>query len=148
MDTIFATIIHTAPKLDINELLEVRKQLSANLATEFVKECDVNYDLIHPVVAKNIDFRKLEDGEKVLRMVNLAKEMKIDYTPTREAAASMQAYCVLKDNPLSEGVSGAGGPVPQNVPSLAVLESYTNSADRMINYNSNSKMIKGIELEN
>ena len=51
MNTSFATIIHCAPKLDVKELIEVRKQLSAILAPEFVRECDTNYDLINPVVS-------------------------------------------------------------------------------------------------
>ena len=59
MNQTFATIIHSAPKLDVKELLEVRKALSKVLAPEFVKECDTNYDLINPVVAQNIDFKKL-----------------------------------------------------------------------------------------
>lgn len=122
MNTTFATIIHTAPKLDIKELLEVRKQLSTILAPEFVRECDVNYDLINPVVAQNIDFRRPEDGEVVLRMVNLAKERNIDYTPSHESAISMHAYCVRKGIPPPEGVGGAGGPVPQYVPQPAVVD--------------------------
>jgi len=77
MNQTFATIIHSAPKLDIKELIDVRKQLSAILDDKFVRECDTNYDLINPVVAKNIDFKKSEDGEIVLRMVNLAKERNI-----------------------------------------------------------------------
>jgi len=36
-------------------------------------------------VAKNIDFKKPEDGEVVLRMVNLAKERNIAYTPSHES---------------------------------------------------------------
>jgi len=51
MNTSFATIIHAAPKLEVKELIEVRKQLSAILSPEFVRECDKNYDLINPVVS-------------------------------------------------------------------------------------------------
>jgi len=50
-----------------------------------VKECDTNYDLINPIVAKNIDFVKAEDGEVVLRMVNLAKERNIEFIPSHES---------------------------------------------------------------
>ena len=112
MNNTFATIIHSAPKLDVNELIEVRKQLTAILAPEFVRECDTNYDLINPVVAQNIDFRKPEDGEVVLRMVNLAKERNIDYTPTHESCQSLHAYCLRKGIPPPEGVGGPDGPVP------------------------------------
>lgn len=63
----------------------MRTQLSAILDAKFVQECDTNYDLINPVVAKSIDFKRPEDGEVVLRMVNLAKERNIDYTPSHES---------------------------------------------------------------
>ena len=51
MNTSFATIIHSAPKLDVEELMKVRKMLGAILSPEFVRECDTNYDLINPVVS-------------------------------------------------------------------------------------------------
>jgi len=51
MNQTFATIIHAAPKLDVDELIKVRKMLQALLANDFVKECDTNYDLLNPVVS-------------------------------------------------------------------------------------------------
>ena len=50
MNTTFCTIIHSAPKLDVEELMQVRKQLSTMLEPELVKEADTNYDLLNPVV--------------------------------------------------------------------------------------------------
>lgn len=122
MNNTFATIIHAAPKLDVQELIAVRKQLASVLAPEFVRECDTNYDLLNPVVAQNIDFRKPEDGEVVLRMVNLAKERNIDYTPTHESCQSLHAYCLRKGIPPPEGVGGPDGPVPQYVPQPQIVD--------------------------
>ena len=51
MNTTFATVIHCAPKLDVDELIQVRKQIGSLLEPEFVKECDSNYDLLNPVVS-------------------------------------------------------------------------------------------------
>ena len=80
MNATFATVIHAAPKLEVDELLEVRKQLASLLEPEFVKECDTNYDLLNPVVrtlvyliftcqvAKNIDFKNPEEGEVILKL--------------------------------------------------------------------------------
>jgi len=42
MNTTFATVIHSAPKLGVEELIAVRKSLSSILPPEFVKECDTN----------------------------------------------------------------------------------------------------------
>lgn len=47
------------------------------LDESFVKECNTNPDLINKVVRENIDFKKPEDGEIGLRMVNLAKERNV-----------------------------------------------------------------------
>lgn len=112
MNTTFATIIHAAPKLDVDELIKVRKDLASILPKDFVKECDTNYDLINPVVADNIDFKKPEDGAIVLRMVNLAKERNISYTPTHESCTALFDYCQRKGIPVPEGVGGVDGPVP------------------------------------
>jgi hypothetical protein len=50
MNQTFATLIHSAPKLDITELMQVTEMLSLCLEDSFVKECAVNYDLINPLV--------------------------------------------------------------------------------------------------
>ena len=67
-------------------------------------------------MADNIDFKKPEDGEIVLRMVNLAKERNIDYTPTHESCVACLDYCTRKRIPHPPGLGGADGPVPQYVP--------------------------------
>lgn len=51
MNQTFASIIHAAPKMDVEELMKVRKQLSAVLDDKFVKECDTNKDLVNQVVS-------------------------------------------------------------------------------------------------
>ena len=69
MKTTFATLIHAAPKMDCEELMMVRKVLSGLLESEFVKECDTNYALINPVIAENIDIKKIDEGHVILRLV-------------------------------------------------------------------------------
>jgi len=65
----FATLIHVAPKLDCEELMKVRSILSRLNDQEFVKECDTNYALINPVIAENIDIKKIDEGAIILRLV-------------------------------------------------------------------------------
>ena len=72
MNTQFATVIHVAPKLEIEELLEIRKQLGSLFEAKFVEECDTNYDLLNPVVAKNIDYKKPDEGHVIQRLCELA----------------------------------------------------------------------------
>lgn len=73
-------------------------------------------------MAQNIDFKKPEDGEVVLRMVNLAKERNIDYTPTHESCQSLHAYCLRKGIPPPPGVGGVDGPVPVYAPMPAPMD--------------------------
>lgn len=72
MNETFATIIYSAPMLDVKEIMEVAKQLSCVLDEKFVKECQHNKDLINSLVAANIEFKKPEDGEIGLRLAQLA----------------------------------------------------------------------------
>lgn len=117
MNQTFATIISAAPKIDIEELLQVRAQLCILLDEHFVKECMHNNSLINPVVAANIDFRKPEDGEVILRLCNLAKERNINFQPTHESAQAMHGYCIRKNIPPPAGFGPAQATyVPQPGP--------------------------------
>lgn len=78
-------MIHAAPKLDITELIKVAEQLSCVLDDKFVKESRVNYDLLNPIVAQNIDYKTPEQGEVYYKLVMIAKERNINYTPSMEA---------------------------------------------------------------
>jgi F0F1-type ATP synthase delta subunit len=68
MSQTFATVIHAAPKLNVEELMLVRKQLGAVLGKEFVLQSDEDKSIINPVVAANIDFRKPMEGEIIYRL--------------------------------------------------------------------------------
>lgn len=68
MHQTFATVIHMAPKLGVEELEIVRKQLVALLGDEFALQADEDKKAINPVVATNIDFIKPEDGQVIYRL--------------------------------------------------------------------------------
>jgi len=77
MTQTFATIIHVAPKLNVDELMTVREQLDRLLGKEFTMQADEDYKFINPMVADNIDFKKPLDGHVIYRMRQLAKERNI-----------------------------------------------------------------------
>jgi len=81
-----------------------------------VKECDTNYDLLNPVVAKNVDFKTPEEGEVIMRLVQLAKERNIEYQPSHEVSQALHGYCLRKGIPAPEGIGGPDGPVPTYAP--------------------------------
>ena len=105
MNQTFATIIHVAPKLDVEELTKVRKQLVGILGKEFAKSADEDKKMINPVVADGIDFKVPMDGEIVYRMRQLAKERNISYTPSFEMQNALNSYLDFKglQDPFNEG---------------------------------------------
>ena len=108
MDETFATIIHAAPKMQVQELNTVKTNLACLMDEKFVKECSHNKDLLNKVVADNIDFKKPEDGAIGLRMINLAAERNIQYTPSIEIASATQGYCVRKGFPVPSSCADGG----------------------------------------
>ena len=80
----FATIVHVAPKFEVEELMAVRKQLTNLMGKEFIMQADEDKTIINPVVRDNIDFKVPEDGEVIYRMRQLAKERNIQYTPSHD----------------------------------------------------------------
>ena len=107
MSQTFATIIHLAPKLNIEEIMGVRKQLSGILGKEFELQADEDDKMINPVVAQNINFRKPHDGEVIYRLRQLAKDRNIDYQPSQDGMLALNQYCDFKglSDPMDEGGS-------------------------------------------
>ena len=93
MNQTFATLIHVAPKMEIEELNHVAKQLSLVLDKEAVAEFHTNKDLINRVVAENIDYVTPEAGAVIYKLCLIAKERNIDYTPTQDSQLVLFAYC-------------------------------------------------------
>mmetsp|Transcript_19240 Transcript_19240/g.29500 ORF Transcript_19240/g.29500 Transcript_19240/m.29500 type:complete len:128 (-) Transcript_19240:321-704(-) len=60
---------------------------------------DEDKTFINPMVAENIDFKKPEDGEIVLRMIQLAKERNIDYQPSYDMKLALNSYLDRKGIP-------------------------------------------------
>jgi hypothetical protein len=99
MTQTFATVIHCAPKLAVEELMKVRNQLKIVLGDEFVLQADESKEIINPVVAANIDFKIPADGEVVYRMMQLAKERNISYEPSYDMRMAVNAYRDMKGLP-------------------------------------------------
>ncbi len=72
------------------------------MGEKWVLEAEQNDQLINKVVAEKINIRIPEEGEKVLRLVEIAKERNIDYKPSPEAIHQLNDYCDRKGltNPL------------------------------------------------
>ena len=93
MKQTFATLIHVAPKLNVQELKDIRLQLAGlkGLGKDFAVKADQG-DHVHPIVAENIDPKKRDEGEVIFRLRQLAKERNIDYTPSIPKKIEYDAY--------------------------------------------------------
>ena len=124
MDQNFRTLIYAAPRMEIDELLHVRRYLEKILGKEFVHAADTDEEAVNKVVsinfsgvffhfftsdfiiqfqvAANINIRIPEEGEKVKRLIDIARERNIDYKPSAESIAALRDYCDRKgmENPL------------------------------------------------
>jgi hypothetical protein len=110
MNETFATLIHAAPKLEVDELMTVRKQFAGLLGKEFVDQADTDKSCINKVVAENIDMQVPDPGQTIYRLCQLAKERNIEYTPSHESSAQLNSYCDRTGKPHPLGAS-----VPQPV---------------------------------
>ena len=105
MTQTFATLIHLAPKLEVEELTKVRKQLVALLGKEFALRSDADKNYINPLIAEKIDYIKPDDGHVVYRMRQLAKERNIQYEPSYDMKMALNSYLDRKglSDPFDEG---------------------------------------------
>lgn len=62
--------------------------------------------MINPVVAENIDLQKIEDGQVIYRLRQLAKERNIDYQPSYDMKIALNAYLDRKGliDPMDDGM--------------------------------------------
>ena len=97
-----------SPKLGVEELEVVRKQLVGLLGDEFAMQADEDKKMINPLVAENIDFMKPEDGQVIFRLRQIAKERSIPYEPSYDMRIALNMYIDRKGllDPMDEG----GGP--------------------------------------
>lgn len=115
MHQTFATIIHLAPKLGVEELEIVRNQLVALLGEEFAMQADEDKKMINPVVAENIDFMKPEEGQVIYRLRQLAKERSIQYEPSYDMRIALNMY-IDRKGLLDPMDNGAGQPQMMQMP--------------------------------
>ena len=136
MTQTFATLIHVAPKLSIEELMKVRKYLIMLLGKEFALQADECKEFINPVVAENIDFKVPDPGEVIYKLKLLAKERNIGYEPSYEMRIALNSYLDRKGllDPLDENHKPMAMPVynPQGMgPMISLLRNLTEVVEEM-----------------
>jgi hypothetical protein len=92
MEQTLHSLIYAAPRIDIDEMIQIRSMLVKLKGPEFVKESDTNPQVINKVIIENINLRIPEEGEKISKLMEIAKEKNINYQPSQEAKAAYSLY--------------------------------------------------------
>mmetsp|Transcript_410 Transcript_410/g.261 ORF Transcript_410/g.261 Transcript_410/m.261 type:complete len:110 (+) Transcript_410:335-664(+) len=103
MHSTFHTLIYSAPRMEIDELMYVRSQLEILLGKEFILQSDTDESVVNKIIVQNINLKIPEEGEKIMKLVQIAKERNINYKPSPESYQELMSYLDRRglDNPLS-----------------------------------------------
>ena len=74
------------------------------------------------MIAENIDIKKVDEGEVILRLVRLAKEKNIEYIPTAASVQAMHAFCLRKEIAPPAGFEGWDAPIYAPMPGPLVFD--------------------------
>ncbi len=102
MHPTFHTLIYSAPRIDVDELSEVRFQLGNLLGKDFVLQSDTDPSSINKIILDKINMKVPEKGEVVMRLIDLARERNINFQPGGESRAELADYCLRKEIPVRE----------------------------------------------
>lgn len=76
------TLVYASDKANIDELMEVRRQITRVYGKEFVDASYSDLNNINEVIRDNINLIMPESGRKIGRLVEIAKEEGIMYQPS------------------------------------------------------------------
>lgn len=111
MQQTFHTLIYAAPRLEVDELMQVRQQLCGLLGEKEAKKAETDDSCInkivsinsshnlYPQILENINLKIPEEGEKIKRLIEIAKERNIEYKPSTDASYALNAYVDRKGIP-------------------------------------------------
>eukprot|EP00826_Nyctotherus_ovalis_P059341 TRINITY_DN8243_c0_g1_i8.p1 TRINITY_DN8243_c0_g1~~TRINITY_DN8243_c0_g1_i8.p1 ORF type:complete len:135 (-),score=16.87 TRINITY_DN8243_c0_g1_i8:391-795(-) len=85
------TLIYAGSRSGIDELMTARRQLSTLCGKEFVKKSETDEMCVNEIIRENINIVMPEEGWKVERLMQLAKDEGIQYSPTEMSNQVLQA---------------------------------------------------------
>jgi tRNA isopentenyl-2-thiomethyl-A-37 hydroxylase MiaE len=99
MNQTFHTLIYAAPRLEVDELIQVRRMLEKFLGKDFVVMSDTEASCINKEILDNINLKVPEEGEKINKLLQIAKERNISYVPSPAASMALNSYIDRKGIP-------------------------------------------------
>lgn len=90
MNVTLHTLIYAADRAGIDELHTIKKQLTYLCGEKFASQSETDDKCIHEVIRDNINLIMPEEGQKVERLIQIAKDQGIQYIPT-EASQNVKS---------------------------------------------------------
>lgn len=81
----FYTIIYASNKVGINEFKNIVKEITCMYGKDFVKKSETGEKYIHEIIKQNINLIIPEDGWKVVKLIEISKEIGIAYSPSEKS---------------------------------------------------------------
>ena len=79
------TLVYSADRANIAELVSVRQQIIALYGPEFAHATEADANNINETIRENINLIMPETGRKVERLIDIAKEFGVNYVPTERS---------------------------------------------------------------
>ena len=81
------TLIYASARAGIEELMTIGQQISAFYGKEFAKQAETDEKSINDTIRQNISIIMPEEGWKIARLIEIAREEGLPYTPTERGLA-------------------------------------------------------------
>ena len=88
----FHTIIYSAHRIDIEELSTIENQLNLLYGNEFIEKSEKDPSCIQEVIRENINLVIPDEGLKIERLMELAKELNVQYYPSEKSMMVILNY--------------------------------------------------------
>ena len=84
MFDIITTLIYSADKCKVDELIHIREQIKPLYGKKFVADAEKDNPHVHPTIRENINITSPDTGKAVDALINFAKEEGIKYEPSEK----------------------------------------------------------------
>ena len=89
------TLVYSSNKAEIDELQKIGQQIVSLYGKEFAKQAEMDPKSINDTIRENINLVMPEEGWKVARLMELAREEGLQYTPTEKSLiVTMTGYTI------------------------------------------------------
>lgn len=79
------TLIYAGPRAGVEELMTIGRQLTILCGPEFAKQSHTDEKCVNETIRDNINLILPEEGWKIEKLIQIAKEEGIQYSPTERS---------------------------------------------------------------